>query len=118
MTYWLKAVQATKARAQEIVVGRRSKHGLQVKDEVDLDIDGREYPLRLDNPRRYDPGAGADSENGPVQNQFGDIQTGDWSWKPHRDKMLGYDTMFKKCKFVAFTGVPKSAAEMFRGRHA
>lgn len=64
-------------------MGRRSKYGPQVKSEEDLDIDGREYPLRLDNPRRYDPGAGADSENGPIQNFFGDIQAGDWSWRPN-----------------------------------
>lgn len=38
---------------------------------------------------------------------------GDWSWRPHRDKAFGYG---EDSAFRTFKGVPKSAAEAYRGQ--
>lgn len=60
--------------------------------------------------RAYDPGHGNDAEGQPLGHS-GLVETcsGDWSWKPGRDKQLG-DRM------RTFLGVPKGAAELYGPR--
>jgi hypothetical protein len=66
-----------------------------------------EHKLRLGDHRGFTP-----SDNEEEGGQYGGLAagaTGDWSWKPGRDKWLG-DRM------VTFRGVPKGAAELYGPR--
>ena len=77
-----------------------------------------EHRLNFGNDSRaHTPNASENDRDGTYGKLAADA-SGDWSWKPLRDRALGYDTLFRKCKFATFLGVPKSGAEMFRGRHA
>lgn len=58
--------------------------------------------------RAFAPNEGeAEAEGG--HSKLWDDSTGDWSWKPGRDKRLGAD-------MVTFLGVPKGGAELYGPR--
>ncbi len=63
-------------------------------------------PLGISRQRRYDPARHIGHSDNPSSGMstLVDDSTGDWSWKPMRDKRLGD-------KMVTFLGVPKGAAE-------
>lgn len=65
--------------------------------------------------RAYDPTAGTDDgEGGSRSSLFENSLGGDWSWRPHRDKLLtsGYDKDGKYFDhFKTFLGVPKGMPE-------
>ena len=61
-----------------------------------------EYQVLTDSrARRFTPG-----EDGGHFSALTEACSGDWSWKPGRDKALGD-------KMVTFKGVPPSAAELY-----
>lgn len=77
-------------------------------------LDTSEFRLALYDARRCDGDGRASSGEGPsLSTLFERSLGGDWSWKPERDRAMGYgnDSTFK-----TFLGVPKSAAEMHRGQ--
>ena len=59
--------------------------------------------------RTYTPAAGENDEG--VHSQLVDNSSGDWSWKPARDRALGYGPT---SKFQPFRGIPAGAAELHR----
>lgn len=58
--------------------------------------------------RAFTPDGGPNGEH--LVGQLGEKSSGDWSWKPGRDKALGEN-------FQTFRGVPPSAAELYRGTY-
>lgn len=64
--------------------------------------------------RTYDPTVGGDDgEGGSHSSLFENSLGGDWSWKPARNKAMGYGA---ESTFVTFRGVPPSPAELYRGQ--
>ena len=73
-----------------------------------------EHKLHINPARKYDPSKGGDDGEGSGcsmlgENSMGGDFSGDWSFKPWRDKRLGVN-------FVTFLGVPRSAAELYGPR--
>lgn len=72
-----------------------------------------EHHLRFgDEKRAYTPTSG----EADMAGHFGGLSdgaTGDWSWKPARDRAAGYGP---SSTFATFHGVPASAAELYRGQ--
>lgn len=60
---------------------------------------------KLDDPRRHDPKHPGSASKGVKLSLFSEFATGDWSWKPFRDRVIGED-------FRSFKGVPPGAAEL------
>lgn len=60
------------------------------------------------NARAYTPTASEKDIDG-TQHTIAADATGDWSWKPHRN------AQFPQFEMPAFAGVPRSAAELYRG---
>ncbi len=48
-----------------------------------------EHQLHLTPARKYDPAAGGDDGEGGTYSHLIEFCSGDWSWKPLRDKLLG-----------------------------
>jgi hypothetical protein len=70
-------------------------------------------PLEQVRQRKFTPGGysappGTETAGG-FTSMLWDDSTGDWSWKPYRDKRLGD-------KMVTFRGVPHGAAELYGPR--
>lgn len=66
-------------------MGRRRKYDSMTSDKLKVDeekIDGTEYPLLLDNPRKYSGGDADGSEFGASMSLLFERSIGDWSWKP------------------------------------
>ena len=79
----------------------------QSREPLDPNVlNTEEYRLDLGGARRYDPDAGASAGEGAHMSMLVDNSTGDWSWKPARDKALGPN-------LVTFTGNAPGAAESF-----
>ena len=89
-------------------MGRRLKYA----DPADFNKHDGGMPvhhLTLDAARRYDPNHPGNDADGVALSLLTEMCSGDWSWKPGRDKLLGKD-------MVTFRGVPKGAAELYGPR--
>lgn len=81
------------------MLGRRHKYA-QAEDSIS---EAPEYTVHINPSRRY---SGGETDGAPVLSTLTETCSGDWSWKPARDKALGDD-------FITFRGVPASAAELY-----
>lgn len=79
------------------------------EQNIEEPIDATEHKLHLGGSRRYDPDGGASAESGAHFSLLTELCSGDWSWKPARDKRLGKDMR-------TFLGVPRGAAELYGPR--
>lgn len=88
-------------------MGRRAKYADSIEVQKDDDYSPPEHILHINGPRRFEPSSGTSDEHGPSLSQLVEHSSGDWSWKPERNKH------FPQFGMPAFPGVPPSAAELY-----
>lgn len=72
-----------------------------------------EHRLNFGNDARGFTPTAAEGDKPGHHGNLVENSTGDWSWKPARDRAMGYG---KDSRFQTFNGVPPSAAELYRGQ--